>query len=575
MSAPPPPDLAQAQPPSVSDATVDAPVIRRTLAAVWVELLLALAVGWAVYDIATLGSTVLRAPSSATGGVVDRLIDVLTAVCVVVMLLALPVVGLLERQQRLVVTGLPGLRSTQPRPSVKLLRVGAGAVLLLVLTSLGLGWPVLALLLIAIVDLALVVIILRLRAELGRRPERRAALTAALEVHQPQFVVYTARRNDASYQLGMWLPQLEKLGRPYLIVVRHIEAIAHAREITRAPIICCPAGVDLDALLVPSLRAAFYVNGVSENTNFVLYRQLQHIYLGHGDSDKEMSAHPMHAMFDRIFVAGRAAVDRYAEAGVRIDPDKFVIVGRPQLAGLQSSVAGNPSPGPSRVLVAPTWRGYNAVSSVSSLPVATGVVTALINAGAEVVFRPHPFSWLGAEQEEIRAVDALLQSDRTSSGRQHRLATENRAATLAESFEAADALVTDVGSVLVDFFATTKPYAVVLPGGLDPEKASERYPSTAAAYRVSADAFDPAARGTRMHRPDGPDWVRELLVDDPKSGQRAAVCEYFLGERPGDDEPFLAATRAVLDSATTTDPVAPAAAPSRDPRPEPAGEARY
>lgn len=557
-------------------------MIKRALAAAWVELLLALAIGWAVYDIASLGSTVLRASGPAPEGVTGRVLDVATALGVVLMLLALPVVALLDRQPRLVVSGLPGLRSTQPRPSVRLLRVGAGAVLLLVLTSLGLGWSILALVLIGVVDIAMVLIVLRLRKELSRRPHRRAAFTAALVGYQPRFVVYTARRNDASYQLAMWLPQLEKLGLPYLVVVRHAEAIAHAREVTTAPVICCPTGADLDAVLVPGLLAAFYVNGVSENTNFVLYRQLQHVYLGHGDSDKEMSVHPMHAMFDRIFVAGRAAVERYEESGVQIDPEKFVIVGRPQLAGLRRAsdpqaiekAAVRATSAPSRVLVAPTWRGYNAVSSLSSLPIATRVVAALLAAGAEVVFRPHPFSWLGAEQEQIEAVDALLRADRTATGRQHRLAADNRDATLSENFDDADALVTDIGSVLVDFFATEKPYAVVLPGGLDPARAPERYPSTSAAYRIGAAQFDPTPLRTNQQpstpaansSTDRPDWVHELLVEDPKSAERAVVRQHFLGDRPGDDKPFLNAARAMLDPVRRTNPAVSTLEPVDGPR---------
>ncbi len=475
----------------------------------------------------------------------------LTAVGVALLVLALPAVSLLERQPRLVVSGLPGLRSTQPRPSLRLLRIGAGAVLLLVVTTLGLGWSPLALALVGIGDLGMAVIVARLRAELERRPSRRSALTAALAVYRPRFVVYTARRNDGSYQLAMWLPQLAKLDEPYLVVVRHQEAIAHARALTSAPVICCPAGADLDALLVPSLRAAFYVNGVSENTNFVLYRQLRHVYLGHGDSDKEMSVHPMHAMFDHVFVAGQAAIDRYAQSGVKIDHALFTVVGRPQLADLDRAADGSrtatatDAATPLRVLLAPTWRGYNAVSSVSSLPVADAVAAALVSAGAEIVFRPHPFSWLGAEQGQIEAVDDLLRADRAATGRAHRLAEENRGTSLLDNFAATDALVTDVGSVLVDYFATDKPYAVVLPGRLDPAEAPTFYPSTLAAHRISADAFGAPDR----HRAEIAGWIDGLSSPEGTSTARAAVRRHFLGDRPGDDRPFLDAVRALLDQA--------------------------
>ena len=50
----------------------------------------------------------------------------------------------------------------------------------------------------------------------------------------------------------------------------------------------------------------------------VRFNQLTHIQLLHGDSDKASSFNPVTAMFDRIFVAGQAAIDRYAANGVLI-----------------------------------------------------------------------------------------------------------------------------------------------------------------------------------------------------------------------------------------------------------------
>ncbi len=134
-------------------------MIRRGLSTVGVELLLAVAMGWAVLAVGRLG----------TGRFVGGAVNVLTALGVVALLLALPVVALLDRERLLVVNGVPGLRSTQPRPSIRLLRVGAGAVVCLVLTSTGFGLTPLALAMVAVVDVGLAVIVARLLAELRRR----------------------------------------------------------------------------------------------------------------------------------------------------------------------------------------------------------------------------------------------------------------------------------------------------------------------------------------------------------------------------------------------------------------------
>ena len=99
-----------------------------------------------------------------------------------------------------------------------------------------------------------------------------------------------------------------------------------------------------------------------------LYRGLTHIYLGHGDSDKEISAHP--ATHEKIFVAGQAAIDRYSAHNVVIPAEKFYIVGRPQLDGVLSGVRERGADEPLTVLYAPTWLGYNKASTLSSLPAA-------------------------------------------------------------------------------------------------------------------------------------------------------------------------------------------------------------
>ena len=68
-------------------------------------------------------------------------------------------------------------------------------------------------------------------------------------------------------------------------------------------------------------------------------------------------------------VAGQAAIDRYDQAGVTIPASKFVIVGRPQMSPLQRADRPIAEIDPPTVLFAPTWRGYNAQTTLSSLPV--------------------------------------------------------------------------------------------------------------------------------------------------------------------------------------------------------------
>lgn len=362
----------------------------------------------------------------------------------------------------------------------------------------------------------------------------RAAVTAALDAYAPRIVLYTSRETGGAYQLAMWLPLLERLGKRFVVVVRHPVAQAWAARLTTAPVICAPLAADLDAVVVDSLRVACYVNVVGGNANLIGFRSMRHVYLGHGDSDKEASVHPTHAMFDRIFVAGPAARERYRAAGMIIPDDRFVIIGRPQLAD------ATPPRGPigeladPTVLLAPTWRGYNTRTDLSSLPYCRILAEALIRRGATVAFRPHPLSWENAaERALITEVDALLARDRGTSGRPHRLAADHRRQPLVEAFNGSDALITDVGGLLVDYFATGKPYAVAL------SRANPEPPETAqAAYLITADQL---AAG------DTDQLLDQLLITDPAAERRRSVAVHHLGDLPPSTAPFDDAIRSLID----------------------------
>ena len=126
------------------------------------------------------------------------------------------------------------------------------------------------------------------------------------------------------------------------------------------------------------LRAAFYVNASSGNGAFVRYKQLTHVYLGHGDSDKPPSYNPTHAMYDQIFAAGPAATERYAAHGVAHPAGEV-----PRSSDdLRSRRAAGRRPmrtvTTGSVLYAPTWRGTSTETMLYSLPVGERIVAALL-----------------------------------------------------------------------------------------------------------------------------------------------------------------------------------------------------
>lgn len=294
-----------------------------------------------------------------------------------------------------------------------------------------------------------------------RRHQPERALAAALSALAPRSLLYYAGPAQGAYQLRMWLEPLAQAGEPAAILVRDREFLATAAALSNLPVLQADTVEAMEYLMVPGLRAIFYVNNDARNADGVRFARLRHVFLGHGDSDKPSSWSAMAGIYDQIFVAGQAGIDRFADHGVLIPEAKFVRVGRPQLAAtLQVSEAASDTP--RTVLYAPTWRGGLDDMQLGSLAFASQLVEALLAAGARVIFRPHPLSFRDAESRVlIGRADALLEAAPDSG----LTSAQASALSITECMNRSDAMVADVSSVVSDYLYTNKPFAVLVSPG--------------------------------------------------------------------------------------------------------------
>ncbi|MEU6074143.1 CDP-glycerol glycerophosphotransferase family protein [Micromonospora sp. NPDC047074] len=364
-----------------------------------------------------------------------------------------------------------------------------------------------------------------------------SAVSRALRRHQPEFLLYFSAPPGSEYQVTMWLPYLERIGRPFLVMLREPEFLSTVAAATSAPVVYCPTLKAMDEALVPSLRVAFYVNHGAKNSHCIRFTQLTHVQLHHGDSDKAPSANPVSAIFDRIFVAGQAAIERYARAGVDIPAEKFVVVGRPQVEAIEvrQQPASRPAP---TVLYTPTWTGHHADANYCSLPVAETLLRGLLARGATVILRAHPYtSQNPASARQLGRLTELLAADRARSGRQHVFgAAASRELTLTECVNRSDALVSDVSGVISDYLYSGKPYAVTDMGG-EGDRFTERFPLAGSGYVLRRD----------MSNVD--EVLAALLDTDPLASARWVTRTRYLGDFPAESyaEAFLEAARHQLD----------------------------
>ncbi|WP_018155841.1 CDP-glycerol glycerophosphotransferase family protein [Demetria terragena] len=435
--------------------------------------------------------------------------------------------------------GLPGMpsddRKELPGPFATITLVFLAALGMLLLVAAVTSLPIwLEVLLLAGVLIATGAGAVRLRAAVRarRHGSADAAATAALNAYAPQFYLYFSGTADGDYQLRMWLPYLERLDLPFAILTREPGLLPRARALTSAPVVLCERLAAMDAVMVPSVRAVFYVNTHHQAVDPVRYLDRNHIHLNHGDSDKPSSYHPMIGMFDEIFVAGQAAIDRFERHGVLVPREKFVEVGRPQVSEVAST---NHDPLPcTSVLYAPTWRGGVRDMSFSSLSHGEKIVQALLAHGVRVIFRPHPFSLREkATAATVARIDELLTSARSPEC-PHLTSSQTARQSIVEAFNQSDGLVTDVSSVASDYLQSGKPFAVADLGSVGGQPAdAESFPVLRAAYLMRVDGD--------MH-----DAIEALLSSDPLRSTRHDLRRYYLGDAPDSATHFIArAARAV------------------------------
>jgi hypothetical protein len=336
-----------------------------------------------------------------------------------------------------------------------------------------------------------------------------------LQAYRP--VLTMPYNGHAGFHIGLWLPYLERTGQPFTVVTTDALAFQRVAERYTMPVIYAPRGDRraIRAMLPKTVRAALYVYS-RNNDDFMRVRRMTHVWLHHGDSDKEASFRRKSAAYDVLAVAGQAAIDRYAAHGVHIPSEKFKILGRPQIENIETATAAISTVDRPVVLYAPTWYAADYKNNHSSLPIGTAIVSALLARNATVIFRPHPANRkLPEAAAAIAAIHELLRADAEATARPHRWGAAADS-TFAELVNAADAMVADVSGVVTDFMQSLKPFAMVATGDKT-DTFRSRFPSSRSAYVIEWD----------LSTLD--DALDAMLGDDPLAPIRVERREYYLG----------------------------------------------
>lgn len=403
-----------------------------------------------------------------------------------------------------------------------------------------------------------------------------------LDDHRPEVVLYFSGSADSAYQVNMWLDVLERLDRRVVIVLRE-RAIAAQLAPTRLPVLCVPAATDLMALDFGPARVALYPANTGKNIHMLRNPMMRHVFVGHGDSDKIASINPFSKAYDEVWTAGRAGRDRYDRAQVGVRLDEIVEVGRPQLDEIRTDTAPNSVRTVLYAPTWEGWTDEPGNTSLIDAGPSLVARLLAADPPVRVLYKPHPFTGMrsaAARRAHKRIVDMIEAADRAASrtapdprplaelerrladfdtdngstdeahnsreeGRSaptavadlqslstewHRVYWDGRAdeehlviqgprPTLYSCFNQADLLISDISSVVADFVATEKPYAIANCEGIAHSEFQTRHPTSAAAYMLLPDGEGLDAALAAAHG-SGP---------DPLAGERVELRTYLLG----------------------------------------------
>ena len=367
------------------------------------------------------------------------------------------------------------------------------------------------------------------RAELAQRPP---VPDGTVEI-----AVYFVDDPENLYQVDQWFEPLRRLHERH-----HVTVLSRNWQTTRELLRLSPVPVhhapNVDAMETfmrrQRVRAILYVNQNQANFAAMRFADPAHVFICHGESDKDyMSSNQLKA-YDRVFIAGTAARERIVRKLIGFDESSLVEVGRPQV-DVDFPGPTLPRDGRTVVLFAPTWEGDRASMRYSSvISHGPAMVRSLVATGRHrVIYRPHPRTGISLREartahDDIVAVLRSANSADPTAG--HVIDVEGG---FGWQLAASDVAVMDISAVAYDWLATGKPLLVTRPA--EPRAA---LPESGLVRELTL--FDAADAGRAPE-------VVDAAVAHPDATHAALVARYFGDTTPGASmERFLAACSLVV-----------------------------
>lgn len=272
---------------------------------------------------------------------------------------------------------------------------------------------------------------------------------------QIDVAVYFPDELPKAYQLTQWLATLENhpADLSFGLVVRNLDVYRQLVKLTKLPVAYLPTFSELMKFYrISPIKAVMYVNNGMGNFQSLTVAELAHIHVNHGESDKVCMVSNQVKAYDRVFVAGEAAVLRHRAALSEFNEKTLVRVGRPQLD--ENPAPSIPESSRRTVLYAPTWAGEDEANNYTSMEVmGPKIVEAILSQpNVRLIYKPHP-RIANPETSQIKKhhkkiIQLIKRANAKDSGASHEV---KEAGDILAIFPRVDLLISDVSSIALDF----------------------------------------------------------------------------------------------------------------------------
>lgn len=308
-----------------------------------------------------------------------------------------------------------------------------------------------------------------------KKLERALSLQQPLPPQHFKAAVYFADSPVNIYQMRQWYAPMEELNKenPVVIITRNPSGTLELLQETSLPVAFFRTIAEVEAFLEEQqIAAVFYVNQNTRNFQMMRFRKPAHVFISHGESDKDYMASNQIKSYDKIFIAGQAARDRINRLVLDYRSDDHLVeIGRPQV-DVTYEAPQLPVDDRINVLYAPTWEGDRPSMEYSSLQShGLEMIQKFVESGRHrVIYRPHPRT--GAFSPEFRKashdviVQILNDANAKDPAAQHMVDTETG---FGWHLQYADACICDISAVAFDWLATGKPMFLTEPASITAE----------------------------------------------------------------------------------------------------------